>query len=304
MNFDALIGFSANPEVVGVYDSACDREKLPLLEFRVDLSGAAADVATALQKLGRMPHLMGLTGTDHSDEDALFQIALEKARLSFTPVRVLDRTSIAFLPVDKTSRPRVAGRTGTVTSHAATPIVTGIANGHKGAWRVATGVRVSDVEFASSLYTDAEPGKRVLSPHHTACASKLHGFDELLRSADLFVLNEQEWKWIGGGAVLSDFHCFGPKLIIVTQGESGGMYSLRGRPGEFHAAQCPDKAISSVGAGDWFLGALVHSFLEHERHVGNIDVSMLESYLAFAAKVAAKKVTMPGAANGPTLEEV
>ncbi len=308
MKTDALIGFSANPEVVGVFDSASDREKLPLLEFRVDLSGTAANVATALQKLGNISHLLGLTGSDGADEDILLQLALKKARFSFDAVRVLDQTSIALLPVDRASRARVVGRTGKVVAEkldAAISLVTEFAVAAPEAWRVATGVRHSEAALVDALFTHSRPGMRVVGPHHTSCSEKPQGFfEQVLKNADLLILNEQEWEWLAGTAPLSGFHTLGPDLVIVTKAGRGGIFSLRGETGQFAAARCPDKAYSAVGAGDWFLGGLIHSFLQSGLNVKNLDVHALHACLSFAARVAAKKITMPGGGNGPMLAEL
>jgi hypothetical protein len=219
----------------------------------------------------------------------------------------LDKTSIALLPVDKASKSRVVGRTGTTLVERideAFSLVSRFATQQKESWRVATGVRSSEVRLASALFEGAHLGRRVLGPHHTACSGKLPGFEGLLKNTDLLILNEQEYRWAMGALPLNDVHVLGPKLIVITQAERGGTFSLRGETGQFVAARCPDKVVSSVGAGDWFLGGLVHSFIRGKVDVDTVNIRTLSDCFFFAARVAAKKITMPGAANGPSLAEL
>lgn len=302
-----ILGLSVNPEVVVTGDSSNGGEKHPLQSLRVDFSGSAANVGIALKQLGCYPMVFGLTGKN-GDETMFLEWALKKARgVVFTAVEALDHTSIAVLSVDqaKPTASRVVGRKGNVLSEKVDEAVSQIRENVASiaSWRVAVGVRESEILLAEALLFEATPGTRVLSPHRSFCEGQSRtALFQVLKSVDLFILNELEFSGLGMASPC-DLHQYGPSLVVVTKDERGGCFSLRREGGTFDAVKYTESGYPT-GAGDWFLGALVSELVSRELVLTDIKRPALEECLAFAAKVAGKKVTMPGGGKGPTRLEL
>ncbi len=303
---NAVVGFSVNPEVVGVCDSRGKGEKLPLLALSVDLAGAAANVAIALNAFGCFPLILGLTGKN-GDETLLLDWAVRKAKIPFKPIEVLDHTSIALLPIDKAApSSRVLGRKGVVVSEKVSIAVHQIRESVAGvnSWRIAVGVRPSEVELAQGLFFESVPGKRILSPHFSFCEKESRdALFHSLSSVDLFILNQLEYEKLGVGKP-KELHRFGPSVVIVTQDERGGYCSFRGESSQFDSVKYSTNGVYPTGAGDWFLGGLLSAFISREVTLETIKRETFLECLHFAAKVAGKKVTIPGGGKGPTSEEL
>ena len=93
-------------------------------------------------------------------------------------------------------------------------------------------------------------------------------------------------------------------LIVVTQGSKGTFYRFGDRTG--HIAAWPVKAIDTSGAGDTFLGALLHLLARHiDGSVHKLSQEQLEQDLCFANRAAALTCTRAGAIPAmPTLDEL
>ncbi|MCR4327910.1 MAG: carbohydrate kinase family protein [Patescibacteria group bacterium] len=308
-DYGVVVGFSVNPEVVAVYDSSGGGEKLPLKEIRVDLSGSAADVAIAVNKLGQRSLLFGFKGPENGDAGALLKSAVHKAGVDFVPLEVLNSTSIAVLPVDEAHPLHVVGRKGDVCPE---KIKSGLARMKNtlsksiGAWRVATGLRCSEKEFAQSLFSEEGCiGNRVFSPNRAFCDLKeREGLFELIKKVDLLIMNRYEYA---GCAVSTpaEIHRMGPAVLIVTEDAQGGFYSMNGSIRRFEAIHYPCERAYPTGAGDWFLGGLLSELIaKNIREVSELTEGALQECLLFAAKVAGKKVTIPGSSRGPSRSEI
>jgi sugar/nucleoside kinase (ribokinase family) len=169
-------------------------------------------------------------------------------------------------------------------------------------FRVATGVRPSEIGLVRALFSNAEPGYRVLNPNLLLCSERA-AVSALLAISDVLVLNKNEYHELArlfGIALVSDVHRLGPQTVVLTLDEQGGICSHKGSEMRYSAvryAQAEEK-IYPPGAGDWFLGGFVSSL---STGTLSLSVTQIHHALRFAAQVSGKKVTMPGAGNGPTL---
>jgi len=292
-----VVGFSVNPEVVAEFDTNMGDEKLPLLDFRVDLSGSSADVAIALRNMGRSPLLIGVVGAKEGDEDLLLRAALKRSAVPFHGLNLLDRTSMALLPVDRSGKSRVVGRRGNVLpelmSEAESSAASCVADPET--FRIATGVRSCEARLVHAMFRGSAPGYRVLNPNIALCKEK-EVFLRLLRETDMLVVNEHEHQEMGMPHP-SELHDFGVATVLVTRAIRGGYCSHQGVGVHYDAVVYPDAKTYLPGAGDWFLGGLLSTF---DGALNDASPAFMKEALCFAATVAGKKVTMSGAGNGPT----
>lgn len=295
-----IVGTSVNAEVVYRFDGSNPDEKIPLQDFSVQLSGSSGDVAIALNQLGAVSHLLGLVAAKEDDRLALLQLAIKKHKINSTLLPCLNKTSIAVLPCDDTSgKNRVIGQRGGVIPERISDIAQMIVNEAASfGWRIATGIRAEEIPFAQALL-GTNKGKRVLNPNFTLCRDQ--ELEALLPFVDILVLNKNEMAV--SRTTFKKCHELGTSLVIVTEDENGGQYSLRGEVGRFTPAKVSSSALYLAGAGDWFLGGFL-SFCDLAHLDAASDAVDIERALAFGARVAAKKITMKGAGNGPMLSEI
>ncbi|MFD9625512.1 carbohydrate kinase family protein [Peribacillus muralis] len=129
-----------------------------------------------------------------------------------------------------------------------------------------------------------------------------------ISKADLVKVSEEELKLISGlndlkAAVLS-LHQLGAKIITVTLGENGTLVSNGKKQSIISSIHV--KSIDSTGAGDAFIGALLHRISNEENlSIFLDDYTKHEEMVAFANKVGALTCTKIGAISAlPTLDEV
>lgn len=313
---DAVVGFSVNPEIVFEYDSSMGDEKLPLLNWQIKLSGTSGDVAIALKKLECRSSLIGAIGINDAGR-VLLECAIDKAGINFQALKVLNETSIAFLPVDRLGTVRVIGKRGGLLDEKGITnsilklrsLMTHSEIGNT-TFRVATGIRPSEYHLVNEFFSEDAQGRRVLNPNREFLKSENRElFQALLEKTDFLIFGEAEYGECNGYQ-LSDFHTDTTKLIVLTMAENGGRYSLIEKPksqahiGTFDPIVYPAEKIFSPGAGDWFLAGLLSQFIKRNVSINELNESMLQEDLKFAARVAGKKVTMPGAGNGPSYTEL
>jgi sugar/nucleoside kinase (ribokinase family) len=108
---------------------------------------------------------------------------------------------------------------------------------------------------------------------------------------------------------VSDLHQYGPTLVIVTSDKHGGMFSKSdSKPERFEA--CTDylsslsTKVHTVGAGDWFHAAFIVRCIELGKSICSLTIEEIHDCIKFAARVSGKKVTMQGAANGPSQSDL
>ncbi|MGW4809431.1 carbohydrate kinase family protein [Kitasatospora sp. NPDC004272] len=132
--------------------------------------------------------------------------------------------------------------------------------------------------------------------------------DRWCELADLLRLSEDDLHALLPGAAPEDacdrWHAAGARLVVVTLAERGALASLDGR--RVRVAAPVTRVADSVGAGDSFTAGLLHS-LAVQGHLGgrldSLTPEDLERACAFAARVAARTVAVPGA-NPPWADDL
>ncbi len=250
-----IVGLSVNAEIVFSYDGTSNQPKNKLLSFKIHLSGTSGNVATALHQFGHETQLIGMVGIDGSAEDKLLE-SLVQHEFDFRKLPVLDKSSIALLPIDNVNEPRIVGRRGAVIRNLIPQTIKEL-EAVSGTWKIATGTLPDEVELAIALLGNNK-GYRSLNPNKLLCQSKLP-LIAILKYADLLILSTDEYRNVKETLHLknpSDIHSYGPTLVIVTDEDRPGWYSLRGNLGRFEPKVFTDKPFP-VGAGDWFHSSFI-----------------------------------------------
>jgi hypothetical protein len=299
-----LVGFSVNAEIVLSYDRMASKEKGNLETIAPYLCGTSANVARAITLLGQSSKVLALTGVSDDFESHVLHFALRQYLVPYSLFPILDSSHIAILPVDNIPNPQIFGKKGNIQLSKIKETVEKIEN-EKGQWRIATGVRPEEIELVKALF-NGQIGYRSLNPRPELIANSIF-FREILGRTDLLIMNHLEYDSCRTTS-LSELHKYGPKLVVVTQNENGGMFSKLGCKAEMFEP-CNDYVSSTSeiygpGAGDWFHAAFIVRCLELGKSIDNLTNEEIFDCVSFAARVSGKKVTMKGAANGPTKEEL
>ncbi len=296
-----VVGLATNAEIVFTFDGNRNDEKLPLEDFSIQLSGSSSDVAIGLSKLGHNARLIGLIAESADDQSALLNIAVKKHSIPHLLVPALDHTSVAVLPGDISGKNRIVGKRGEILNHTLETAARLIGEASAATeWRIATGARTREFPLISTLLGE-NPGRRVLNPNLFLCRERT-AFKNIISYADILVMNKNEEAACGMSFL--ELHAAGPHLVIVTEGERGGRYSLGGIVGRFYAIPPVSETLFLAGAGDWFLAGFLASCVRVSFSAFEGNEHLLHQCLEFGARVAAKKITMPGAGNGPSLDEL
>ena len=295
--------FSANAEVTTSRESKHE-EKGALFEFDAHFGGGSANTANALSQFGLDTRLMCLAGERRDFARAVFDFAASRVSFPVQTLEVLDKTSVAHYDDDRSHPNRgVTGMRGQILPHKQEFLRQELAKVqiHSSDFVVCNGLLEPEAPFAQILLERTTMGRRIVNPKITFCSSgALLGF--LAGKTDLLILNDKEWKTCD--TTFGTVHDCGVRCIIVTEGKSGGTYSLDGSSGRFEPLIVDAPQYYTVGAGDWFVAGFLHHLLSLGKSLGTVTRSEFEACLQFAARVAGKKVTMFGVSNGPSLEEI
>ncbi len=130
--------------------------------------------------------------------------------------------------------------------------------------------------------------------------------------ADVVKVSDEDLEWLYPDhniyEVAKTWQSRGPALVVVTRGGSGAVGYADCGAVEISAPRVT--VADTVGAGDSFMGALIHGLAQHDclgkdgrTHLYSLDRSTLETVLNQCARVAAVTVSRPGA-NPPWLAEI
>ncbi|WP_332639772.1 ribokinase [Brevundimonas sp.] len=238
--------------------------------------GKGANQALAAQRLGADVSLTGCVGDDEMAGAAMALLMTWGVDLSGVETDIAEPTGVALIAVDDTGENQIvvcAGANHRVTpeqlpARIDCPLI------------VQLELPIATVEAAVGRATE-------FVCVNLAPAAPVS--DQLLRRADLLVVNETEAAFYG------DLLHHGGGRVVVTEGAKGAVMYQRGV--ELARAAPPRvRAVDATGAGDAFVGAICVALLEGME---------AEAALRFACAAGALAATRPGAQPSlPTRAEV
>jgi ribokinase len=228
--------------------------------------GKGANQALAAQRLGAEVCLIGRVGRDSMAEEAMTLLLADDVDIGGVLADADQPTGVALIAVDPDGENQIVVAAG--ANHSAFP--------EQLPARIECPVilqlelPVETVEAAVGRATDFVCVN--LAPAQPVS-------DQLLRRADLIVVNETEAAYYG------DLLHHGGGRVVVTQGAKGAVLYQRGV--ELARATPPKvRAVDATGAGDCFVGAICVALLEGMEP---------EAALTFACAAGAIAATRPGA---------
>jgi len=238
--------------------------------------GKGANQALAAQRLGAEVRLVGRVGDDAMAEEALALLEAGGVDLSEVETDPEAPTGVALIAVDPSGENQIVVAAGANHRMTATQLPARI----EGALILQLELPLDVVEAAAGRATDFVCVN--LAPAQPVS-------DQLLRRADLIVVNETEAAFYG--EVLHQ----GGGRVVTTLGARGAVMHQRG--GEIARAAPPKvAAVDATGAGDAFVGAICVALLEGME---------AEAALSFACAAGALAATRPGAQPSlPTRAEI
>lgn len=297
----ALVGFSVNAEVSVSFDANTKLEKAPFDSIDAGLGGTSANVALAIQTFGGKSKLLAPMGEVDDFKTHTLEFVLRNCKIPYQRFQILSSSHIAFLPNSSGQTKTVFGLKGEILEQKLQQTFAEI-DKETGLWRIATGVRLEEIKLVKHLF-NKHIGFRSLNPRMELIRNT-NIFQQVLQSTDLLILNEAEYRLCQVTSP-DKLHEFGPSLVIVTDGENGGMFSCRETGAErFNACldyTSENTKIFTTGAGDWFHGAFLSKCMDNKKPFSVLTRDEISLFIAFAARVAAKKITKEGASNGPSL---
>ncbi len=238
--------------------------------------GKGANQALAAQRLGAAVCLVGRVGDDAMAGEAIALLDAGGVDLAEVEVDPAAPTGVALIAVDPDGENQIVVAAG--ANHFVTPEQ--LPARIEGPLIVQLELPVETVEAAVGRATD-------FVCVNLAPAAPVS--DQLLRRADLIVVNETE------GAFYGDLLHHGGGRVVTTLGARGAVMHQRGA--EIARARAPTvMAVDATGAGDAFVGAICVAFLEGMEP---------EAALRFACTAGALAAMRAGAQPSlPTRDEV
>ncbi len=284
------IGFSVNPEVLLQREGGSVGDKHNA-NISVQLGGASAIAAGMIKQLGGDPQLFAFIGPDNDPFSLLLRHCSISSGMQAHFFEVLKQTSRAVITVNN-PHSTVDGHKGvprSVTESGIGDILSDIRSRANGSFVVAGSVRLDELVFAEALLQGAPQGKRFLHLHYSFCGH--NQVSKVTHLADIMVLNEKEFnRW---GCSLETLHAMGPRAIVVTKAEEGGVCSFAGGITFAYDAVLDyrESFVTDTGAGDSFNGAFVHAMIQMGMTADDLGhKDCFQRVVRFASDAAAQKV--------------
>jgi sugar/nucleoside kinase (ribokinase family) len=300
-NYDALIGFSVNPEFIfspkrEIVSRRLYR-KIPY-DLKRCVSGTSFDTAVAMRKMGKQVRVLGAVGLD-DPLNYLIQGMLTKYEVETALWGIRKETALAVVDIDKGRKsrsfklpiirvPKKEIENEILNCQPALKVVTGLSADPK------------EIEMAKIFFRGTK-GAQVLNPRISLTAQK-RIFRQLLGRIHLLILNDFEaGQYFGkerqrvGFKDLEEFHDFGVVAVILTCDVRGAMLSTFDGEKIFQPKINAGKLVDETGAGDCFLGFFLGAKLEGMTN---------QEAMKFAAAAAALKITLIGGSSMPERKEV
>lgn len=238
--------------------------------------GKGANQALAAQRLGAEVCMIGRVGRDAMAEEAMGLLLADDVDIGGVLADADQPTGVALIAVDPDGENQIVVAAG--ANHSAFP--------EQLPARIETPL-ILQLELPIETVEAAVGRATEFVCVNLAPAQPVS--DQLLRRADLIVVNETEAAYYG------DLLHHGGGRVVVTQGARGAVLYQRGV--ELARATPPRvRAVDATGAGDCFVGAICVALLEGMEP---------EAALAFACAAGAIAATRPGAQPSmPTRDEV
>lgn len=238
--------------------------------------GKGANQALAAQRLGADVCMVGRVGRDGMAEEAMALLLAEDVDVGAVIADAAAPTGVALIAVDPEGENQIVVAAG--ANHSCMP--------EQLPARIETPV-ILQLELPVETVEAAAGRATGFVCVNLAPAAPVS--DQLLRRADLLVVNETEAAFYG------DLLHHGGGRVVVTLGAKGAVMYQRGA--EIARATPPKvRAVDATGAGDCFVGAICVALLEGME---------ADEALRFACAAGAIAATRPGAQPSlPTRDEV
>jgi fructokinase len=270
--------------------------------------GSPFNVAVTLGRLGTPVSLLTALGDD--DRGAALRRHLTESRVDIEPGPVLPRTSSAVAHVGADGAATYDFDIAWPDLGALEPHHAGVVHTGSIAFFCAPGARsvhrlLREAHGAGAL-TTLDPNIRpALVGDRAAAVQKL---EASLPWVDVVKLSDEDVSWLFPGlehlAVISLLLDAGPSLVALTAGSDGAV--LHTRRSNVHVPAPPTTVVDTVGAGDAWMGALIHGLVADPAPrtlIGRLTESGLRDLGELANRVAAATVATRGA-NPPWAEAV
>lgn len=295
-----FVGFSVNPELVLRLSAEEGFEKTIGSSYQIGFSGSSANIASALGLWGVNTTLLGLVGINRSHADEFLDIGLQNSAVPFQRIPILTETSFATVLANEQAGNSLIGFKGKVVPaemSGAIERITQTLNSDAG-FRVASGATEDQALLFKAFWGEEFVGFRTFCPHKSLLLNK-EAFLSLCSFADMVIMNSSELR--SSELRIADIHRQGTRLVIITDGDQGGIFSLSGKSVNYSAKKV--QGAFGTGAGDWFHAMVVCFMRDHTLDFSNASLSDVEEAINFSSQVVAKKVTYPGGAEGPARNE-
>ena len=262
MNTKTFCGFSGNPAEYLYLDGGVGDKRM--IERHCScLEGSSINVSQALKTFGFRGEVMAailVGGSVHDDMGRLLfeRMANNLEGICLERVEVLSSTNRAWVDVslEGKSDHRIRGWKGKILSELVEVASMQIEKAASGSTlAILTSQRPSEIPFAEAVFKAVGHGKIVMSLHgETLRNGSKEDLDVLLGMSRFIFMNRAEQEVLSQrGIDLSDMHSMGPELVVITDGDRDGEYSLRGRLGAFKVQPLP--GVCTDGAGDKLMAA-------------------------------------------------